>query len=297
MAILNNSGENVLEVMNSFFLSDHSMACRLERAEAAANVGFVEAHARLDPTSGAEWIEVAGTYAMFDGVRSPCTQTFGLGLFQLPTLAELDKLETFFKDRQAPVFHEVSPLAYKALFPILNERCYQPVEFTTVMFLPVDDSCMTKTSESDPLQVRIVGKEDRDLWARTAAEGWREDTEFADIMLDLARITATRTASVLFLAELRDQPIAAANLAIHDRVALFAGASTIPRWRRQGAQNALLRARLGHAASAGCDLAMFCAAPGSGSQRNAERQGFRIAYTRVKFGRTLLAVEDEMRAV
>jgi hypothetical protein len=34
----------------------------------------------------------------------------------------------------------------------------------------------------------------------------------------------------------------------------------------------------------GCDLAMMGAQPGSASQRNGERQGFRIAYTRIKWG-------------
>jgi len=33
----------------------------------------------------------------------------------------------------------------------------------------------------------------------------------------------------------------------------------------------------------GCDLAVMCAEAGSASQRNAERQGFRIAYTRTKW--------------
>jgi len=33
----------------------------------------------------------------------------------------------------------------------------------------------------------------------------------------------------------------------------------------------------------GCDLAMMVAQPGSDSQRNAERKGFRIAYTRIKW--------------
>jgi len=45
----------------------------------------------------------------------------------------------------------------------------------------------------------------------------------------------------------------------------------------------LLDARMRHAAAHGCDLALMGAAPGSGSQRNAERHGFRIAYTRVKW--------------
>jgi hypothetical protein len=33
----------------------------------------------------------------------------------------------------------------------------------------------------------------------------------------------------------------------------------------------------------GCDIAMMVAATGSDSQRNAERMGFRIAYTRTKW--------------
>ena len=72
-------------------------------------------------------------------------------------------------------------------------------------------------------------------------------------------------------------------LAIHAGVAHFAGASTMPEGRRNGAQLALLDARMRHAAAHGCDLALMGAAPGSGSQRNAERHGFRIAYTRVKW--------------
>jgi hypothetical protein len=66
-------------------------------------------------------------------------------------------------------------------------------------------------------------------------------------------------------------------------VALLAGASTIPGKRKLGAQLALLDVRLRAGAEQGCDLAMMCAQPGSASQRNAERHGFRIAYTRTKW--------------
>ena len=70
-----------------------------------------------------------------------------------------------------------------------------------------------------------------------------------------------------------------------DGVAFLAGASTIPEGRRHGAQLALLHQRLRDGADAGCDIAMMGALPGSASQRNAERHGFRIAYTRVKWKR------------
>ena len=86
-----------------------------------------------------------------------------------------------------------------------------------------------------------------------------------------------------FFAVRDGEPIATAALFMHEGTALLAGASTIPSGRRLGAQNALLNARLQTAASQGCDLAMMVAAPGSASQRNAERQGFRIAYTRTKW--------------
>jgi hypothetical protein len=91
------------------------------------------------------------------------------------------------------------------------------------------------------------------------------------------------SAATCFVVERDGEPIATAALFIHEQTALLAGASTIPSGRRQGAQNVLLDARLRHAASHGCDLAMMVAAPGSASQRNAERQGFRIAYTRTKW--------------
>jgi hypothetical protein len=87
----------------------------------------------------------------------------------------------------------------------------------------------------------------------------------------------------LFFVELDGRPIATGSLNIADGVAHLSGASTIPEGRKRGAQLALLEHRLRYAALQGCDLAAMGALPGSGSQRNAERHGFRIAYTRLKW--------------
>ena len=62
--------------------ADLALSRRLERAEGHACAQFAEARRRLFPASGAEWMECAGAYAVFDGVDSPVTQTFGLGLFE-----------------------------------------------------------------------------------------------------------------------------------------------------------------------------------------------------------------------
>ena len=82
------------------------------------------------------------------------------------------------------------------------------------------------------------------------------------------------------LARVEGEPAAAAMLLIREGVAMLAGASTLPAFRNRGLQSALARARLASAASTGCDVATMGAQPGTSSQRNAERLGFRIAYTK-----------------
>src|SRR4026207_203304 len=99
---------------------DREFSQKLERTEARANVDFVETRERLFPGSGATWIEAGGTYAMFDGVGSPLTQTFGLGVFEDATVEHLDELEAFFKERDADVFHEVSPMADQSIMSLLS---------------------------------------------------------------------------------------------------------------------------------------------------------------------------------
>ncbi len=278
---------------------DLSLARRLERTESNANVRSIEARARLWPETGAAWIAVGGARAMFDGPASPLTQTFGLGLFDEIRPADLDAIETFFAERGAPALHEVSPLAESGLFSLFAERGYRPFEFTSVMFRPVDVGQSSSFASRANLEVRatpvagdaqilarVANPDEEDRWAQTAAAGWGEFVEVADFMRDIGRLSMATRDTTCFVAELNGEAIATGVLSIHDGVALFAGASTIPGRRGMGAQRALLDARLRFAADQGCDLAMMCAAPGSASQRNAERQAFRIAYTRIKFRRS-----------
>jgi GNAT superfamily N-acetyltransferase len=267
-----------------FPFSDLALARRLERAEATSSARSVDARARLLPERGAAWIDVGGAYAMFDGPQSPLTQTFGLGLFETPTDRDFAAIEEFFTARGAPVFHEVSPLADAQTFALLAAHNYQPFEFTSVLYRPLAEASEGAAATPPNLRVRRAAPEDADLYARTAAEGWRE-FGYAEFIDDMARVYMASDGLDLFLAESDGRAIATGVLSIHGGVAHLAGASTVPDGRRRGAQNALLDHRLRFAAQRGCDVALMGALPGSGSQRNAERHGFRIAYTRVKFQR------------
>lgn len=271
-------------MIKEIIFSDRSLSQKLERAEARANASFVETRARLFPESSAEWIEVAGVYAMFDGAESPLTQTFGLSVFEEINDKELDELEAFFKKHTAPIFHEVSPMADASLIGLLNERGYQPCELTSVMFQEIEDKKINNAPINPLIKTRIIKKGEEKLWAQTSADGWATEMEgLADFMFQFGQISAQVNGGFPFLAELEGKPISAGMLFVYDDVAILAGASTIPEGRRNGAQNALLKARLKFAAESGCKIAIMGASPGSQSQKNAEKNGFRIAYTRTKW--------------
>ena len=262
--------------------SDIQLARRLERAEGQACVEFVEARQRLFPESGAEWIERGGAYAAFDGADSPVTQTFGLGLFEDPSPATLDEIERFFFDRGAPVFHEVSPMAGVAALDLLCARSYRPVEISNVLYQAIEEPLH---KPDNAIRVCVVESGQMDLWTDISIRGWTSDhPELTEFFRQFSRLSSARRSSVHFLAEFEGKPGAAAVLCVREEVALLGGAATVPELRHRGLQSALLRERLRYASEHGCDLASMAAEAGSESQRNAERSGFRIAYTRTKWG-------------
>jgi hypothetical protein len=264
--------------------SDKNLSQKLERAEARANADFVETRAKLQPDSGAAWIDIGGTYAMFDGVESPCTQTFGLGMFEEITGEHLDEIERFFAQRGAPVFHEVSPMADPTLTQLLNDRGYQPIEMTSVMYRQVDSSADESAVIDPKIDIRVIRPDEVDLWAKTSAAGWATEHEsLANFMFNFGRISAQCSGAFPYLAEVGGSAIGTGMMFVHGAVAMLAGASTIPAGRNQGAQNALFRARISQAADLGCRLVVMGASPGSQSQKNAQKNGFNIAYTRTKW--------------
>jgi GNAT superfamily N-acetyltransferase len=258
-----------------------ALARRLERAEGAACAEFAVARRRLFPESGSEWIECAGAYAVFDGTDSPVTQSFGLGLFEELSEAAMETVERFFFERGAPALHEVSPLAGVAAVNLLCARGYRPVEISSVLYRPVEQAAR---AFAEGITVRVTGPEEADLWAGVGTAGWsQEHPELSDFLHQIGTIGSARPSTVSFLGEVNGQPGAAGALSIHDGVALFAGTATVPERRRRGLHAALLEARMRYAFEHGCDVAMMVAEAGSASQRNAERKGFRIAYTRTKW--------------
>lgn len=268
------------------FFSDLALSRRLEAAEGHACRQFALARRRLHPECGSEAIRIAGADVVFDGPDSPVTQTFGLGMPESPSPYHLEEIEQFFKTRGAPTQHEISPFAGTATLQLLCARGYRPIEISSVMFTTGEArlKAMPPPESGADIRIRIVGPEEADLWSQVSALGWtHEHPELQPFMHEIGTLLVHRESSACFMAEIDGQEAAAGALLVHDGVALFAGASTVPEFRRRGLQGALLAARMNYARKQGCDLAMMVAEAGSDSQRNAQRQGFLVAYTRIKW--------------
>ncbi|HWU88027.1 MAG TPA: hypothetical protein VN253_12160 [Kofleriaceae bacterium] len=259
---------------------DQALARRLERTEGAIGRSHVMARRALDPEVDATWHDFDGTYAFYDGTSSVLTQSFGLGVFAPTTAASLDAIEAFFERNGASPQHEVSIHAGVETLALLVERGYRPVELSNVLVQPLP---APMDAAAPGLHVRTCTAADAEPWIEASAAGWADTPEIGALARSIARVVVANPLMTNFLVERNGTLIATASLGIHEGVALLAGASTIPAGRGLGAQSAVLGARLAEAHRRGCDLAMIVAAPGSSSQRNAERRGFRVAYARTKW--------------
>ena len=263
--------------------ADCELAKRLEAAEGYACAQFADVRKRQFPECGSEWMRCAGAMVVFDGVGAPTTQTFGLGLFEELTPTALDDIERFFLDRGAEVMHEVCPFAGAATLNLLCARGYRPFEISNVMYRAIDTDAGELPKNID---VRVIDADEAPLWSDISARGWtHEHPELAGFVREMGAIITAREQSPCFLAEIDGVAGAAGTLILHEGVALFGGAATVPELRCRGLQAGLLQARMRYGAEHGCDLAMMVAEAGSNSQRNAERKGFRVAYTRLKWKR------------
>jgi hypothetical protein len=83
-----------------------------------------------------------------------------------------------------------------------------------------------------------------------------------------------------YIASVDGVAAAHATLFVREGVAVLGFGATLERFRGRGCQGALLRTRIADAAKADCDLVIVQTNPGSASQRNVERAGLRVAYTK-----------------
>jgi GNAT superfamily N-acetyltransferase len=245
--------------------SDTALAQRIEAGEA------------LNAAGSGESIPICGGYANFAGVGSPVTHAIGLGMNGPIAAAEFDRMEEFYRSRGCSVNLDLCPHADWSLIELVGKRGYRIVECNNVLAGPVVGSPDSRA--------RIAEPQEEDTWNRTLIKGFFPPSEITPAELDIGRRMFRLEGATAWLGIEDGQPAAAAAMNNRGKLALLFADSTLENFRGRGLHLALIRARLHHAAQLGCDLATASTAPGSGSQRNYERAGFRVIYTKLNMQR------------
>ena len=237
----------------------------------------VEAIRNFSPSDPVEAEHVGGGIAFFGGVTYPANQMVGMGLYGEVGAGDLDRVEDFFRSRGVASTVVLSPLAHESLRMLLGERGYRIAEFNSVL--------IRRIHEEEPfampagVTIERVTAATLTPWMRALAEGFVQDIV---VLEGVFGGFAALPGALPFLARVNGEVAGGCGGRIipEARITAFFGTATLPTFRRRGVQTALIALRLLEAARAGCEYAVVSTHPGSGSQRNMERRGFRLAYTK-----------------
>jgi GNAT superfamily N-acetyltransferase len=238
----------------------------------------VEALKRYDPSQPIAADIIAGGSAFFGGPTYPANQVVGMGLYGEVTSADLDRVEEFFHSRGVPCAIVVSPLADASLPALLSPRGYRIQEFNSVLIRRIHPQ--ERLAEPTGISVEPVTPATAKSWMSVVARGF---SEFGPVPEEVFGGFGCLPGALAFLARIEGEIVGGCGGRVipEARIAALFGTATLPEYRGRGVQTALIARRLHEASKAGCDYAVVSTLPGSGSQRNMERRGFRVAYTKL----------------
>jgi len=269
-----------------------ALASRLEALCAEEMRRFAETAQALDPGAGAAVLEVGGGVAAYVGAGSPVNEAFGLGFAGAIEADTVVRLEEFYTSRGARPLVGASPLAHPSLFANLAARGWVVDGFENVLVKELAAADGLTPPGSGLIEIReVASEEERDLWALVAATAFSAPLPPLAEQLALGHVVVHRPGSRLFLAFLDGYVAGTGELYVSDGIAWLSADATLPQFRRRGIQQEMQRHRIALGAQAGCEIAVTESTPGAGSQRNMERAGFRVVYTRVE-----LALPDDESA-
>ncbi|MDG4665971.1 GNAT family N-acetyltransferase [Mycobacterium sp. 236(2023)] len=261
-----------------------ALARRIEAAEATLIVAATEA-AKARGAWGLA-LPIGGGFACAAEAGSPMNKVVGAGFGTAVAPADLDAVERTFAELGVPVQVELGSLAEPGLGDELTRRGYRLRGFENVLGQALSGPVSPATV--DGVQVRRCDPDEVDVWVDAVVEGFAHPDdvgvpsheEFPREIVAQAERDFENAGAVAYLAVCDGAVAGGGGMRITDGIAQLTGAATVPDARRRGVQGALLAARLRDAAAAGCDMAVVTTAPGSTSQKNVQRRGFHLLYTR-----------------
>jgi len=260
---------------------DKALARRLESCEEMPQVYYAREFKKSRPEVGAAEEEICGGHMVFAGLGSPIGRATAIGLDRSLTADDLDRVEHFYRQHKAPSQIDLTPLHGPEVFELFKERGYAIAELNNVLYRRLDkgeefpdppEGCEIR--RSPPQEAEITGAiVESAFFPDGAPEAFR----------GLIHPLYQMENALAFVATVDGKPVACGTglIILEHKVFALCGAGTLAGFRGRGLQTALLQTRIKAARDAGCEYAVVVTQGGTVSQRNAERLGLRVAYSKV----------------
>ncbi len=265
------------------------LAVRIDTAEARLSRSVALGLASAAGSASAPFVMPIGSgFAVFTRPGSPVNKVIGFGIDRPVTEADLAPIEAAFRARGEDTRVELSTLARPEVGDLLTARGYRLRGFENVLGLDLSAPAPRAPAAAPVSDVAVEVADAISPWLEVLVDGFvvPDDTGVPteafprDVVLELTRDFGRSPDVKRYVARVRGVAVGSASMRPDGGIAAMCGASTLPAYRRRGVQQALLARRVDDARAAGCDVAVITTAPGTQSQANAERRGFRLLYAR-----------------
>ena len=260
---------------------DTTLARRLEAAEDVPQVEIARVLQRTHPEIGADILEIAGGHAVFAGLNSPVGRAIGLGLDGPVIAAQLDEAEAFYRSHNAPCQVDLTPVTHASLLELLKARGYGIAELNNVMARKLAPHERFEENAGG-CEFRVCSPQEAPLWTHTMLRGFFAEGQIPEGWDKLLAPMAQVPSGLATIIWADGQPVACCGglISREHRMVMLGGTSTLPAYRGRGIQTAAIGRRLNRAIAEDCDLAVVVTLGNTSSQRNAERMGFSVAYSK-----------------
>jgi len=260
---------------------DKALARRFESVEEMAQVLYARVFQKTRPEIGAAEEEICGGHMVFAGLGSPIGRATGVGFDRSFTTDDLDRVEQFYREHKAPSQVDLCPIHEPAVFEMFKERGYAIAELNNVLYrrLEAGEGFPSFASGVEIRRSRIDEAETAGAIVERAFFPDGAPEAFRGLITPLYQVEQ----GLAFVAGIEGKLVACGTGLVIPEHKIFGlcGAGTLLEFRGRGIQTALLGARMEAAIDAGCEYAVIVTQGGTPSQRNAERLGFRVAYSKV----------------
>ncbi|HEX2622818.1 MAG TPA: GNAT family N-acetyltransferase [Phototrophicaceae bacterium] len=256
-----------------------SLALRVEFGDAHYFIARLKALQSVDNnTYGAEIRQWGAAVALL--VRDNRHPVFNrvMGMSD-ETVDVLDEIIDWYRANQRECRFDITPgHVSEKLLAALAKRGFYQSGFQNALYASAQfDNAYVPPQD---IIVRRIPPGDKDLMADVYATGFNLAAKLQPAMKDSLKALFASPAARFYGAHINDKLVATGVLFISDSVGYLASGATLPNYRNKGCQGALIQQRITDAALDQCDLVAAQTSFASSGQRNLEKAGLRVAYTK-----------------